>query len=293
MLKKIRYFIEGILVKVIYWLITRISFETASNIGGAVGRVIGPYLPRSKVAQKNLKCSMPELDDKQIDQIIVDMWENLGRVFTEFPHMAKLDKESLNKVLTVEGLEHLEKIRNINKGSIIVTGHLANWEIGSKALAVYDFLANGVYRKGNNPVLDRIIQQIRNHYQTNAIPKGKAGARLLVQSIKQGGRVGVLIDQKMDDGIPVKFFGRDAMTATAIAKLALKFDCPLVPVRVVRVQAHYQKLIIYPPLEITKTGDREADTKNIMATINSILEEWIREYPSQWIWIHNRWPKDS
>ena len=293
MFKKIRYFIEWLLVGSALWYLERLDYKQASDTGGALFRRIGPYLKRTRIARHNLGRAMPELDRQQREKIIGGMWDNLGRVFAEFPHVGRMTTEDLNGILEVEGLEHLDTLRQLGRGGIFVSGHIANWEFSCKALAVNDFPLQLVYRKGNNPWLDRIIQESRNLYQTMAIPKGKYGARLLLQAIKERRHVGVLIDQKMNDGIPVPFFGRDAMTSPAIARLALKFDCPIVPLHVVRKDGHLQKFIISRPLLIEKTGDQAADIMSIMTRINSILEGWIREHPAQWIWIHNRWPKEN
>lgn len=293
MLRKIRYFIEWLLVGSALWYLDRLPFKKASDTGGAFFRWLGPHLKRTAIARNNLRRAMPELDERQVEKIIGDMWENLGRVFAEFPHVGRMTLEDLNGMLEVEGLEHLETLRQLDKGSIFFSGHIANWEFSCKALAANDFPLRLVYRKGNNPWLDRIIQGNRNQYQTIAIPKGKDGARLLLQAVRERRHVGVLIDQKMNDGIPVPFFGRDAMTSPVIARLALKFDSPIMPAHVVRTAGHKQKFIISPPLEITRTGDQEQDVLNIMSQINSTLEGWIRENPAQWIWIHNRWPKEK
>ena len=293
MLRKIRYFIEWILVSSSLWYLDRLAFQRASDTGGAFFRRIGPYLKRTGIARNNLRRAIPELQEQEVEKIIGDMWENLGRVYAEFPHVGRMRREQLDEILEVEGLEHLDKLRQIDKGSIFFSGHIANWEFSTKTLAANDFPLQLVYRKGNNPWLDRIIQDSRNLYQTMAIPKGNYGARLLLQAIKDRHHVGVLIDQKMNDGIPVPFFGRDAMTSPAIARLALKFGCPLVPAHVVRTEGYKQKFIISPPLEIERTGDQEADVMSIMTKINFTLEGWIRENPSQWIWIHNRWPKEK
>lgn len=291
MLKKIRYLIEAALANRAFNYFQNKSFAEASDTGGAIFRKVGPYLGRTKIARGNLGYAFPDKADAEIDQIIRDMWENFGRVLGEFPHMGRMSKHEMDEILEVEGLEHLETLRKLDKGSIWVSGHLANWELSCKALHVNDFSLLLVYRKGNNPALDRIIQETRGQYQVGGIPKGKAGARVMVQAIKERKHTGVLIDQKMNDGIPVKFFGREAMTGPAIARIALKFGCPIVPAHVVRIDGHKQKFIISPPFEVEKTNDPEADVMNIMTKVNGILEGWIRESPSQWIWIHNRWPK--
>jgi KDO2-lipid IV(A) lauroyltransferase len=292
MLRKIRYYFEGLLGRAAFVLFLSLDFERASDVGGALLRAIGPYLPRTRVARNNLRRALPELTGGRLEEIITEMWENIGRFLGEFPHMGRIDKRRLADVMEIEGLEHLDTLRNLNKGSIFVSGHLGNWELACRAVALHDFPLLLVYRRGNNPALDNLIQRTRDHYQPDAIPKGPTGARQLVQAVKQGRHIGVLIDQKMNDGIPVPFFGRDAMTGPAIARLALRFDCPLVPGRMIRLRGHKQKLIIYPPLVINRTGDTERDVLAIMTRINAMLEDWIRDYPAQWLWIHNRWPKE-
>ncbi len=122
------------------------------------------------------------------------------------------------------------------------------------------------------------------------IAKGPQGARRLLSLLKDGGHLGILVDQKMNDGIAAPFFGRDAMTAPALAQFALKFQCPVVPVQAVRMDGAHFRVIHHPPLEITPTGDTRADAAAIMERVNEMLESWIREHPEQWLWVHNRWP---
>ncbi len=123
------------------------------------------------------------------------------------------------------------------------------------------------------------------------LPKGGQGAVRLLRAIKNGQSLAMLVDQKMNDGIAVPFFGRDAMTAPAIAEFALRYDMPIIPVRVVRTKGCHFEATVYPPLEYEKTGDEEKDSLIIMTKINALLESWIREHPAQWFWVHKRWPK--
>jgi KDO2-lipid IV(A) lauroyltransferase len=109
-------------------------------------------------------------------------------------------------------------------------------------------------------------------------------------TLKDNGGVCIMIDQKMNDGIPIPFFGMDAMTAPAIAQLALKFDCPVVPGYIERLGGARFRLTILPPLELPRTGNREEDIRLIMTRINATVEEWVRARPEQWLWLHRRWP---
>ena len=114
--------------------------------------------------------------------------------------------------------------------------------------------------------------------------------RWLLQTFRGGGHLAMLVDQKMNDGIAVPFFGRPAMTAPALAELALRFDCPVVAARVVRLKGARFRLIAEPPMRFEKTGDQARDVLAAMTWVNSRIEEWVRETPEQWLWLHNRWP---
>ena len=270
-----------------------LPLQTASKMGGLLGRLIGSMSNRTNIALHNIKLAMPELHEDQVKNVITGMWDNLGRTFAEFPHISDMDPDNFKKLAQINGLVHLDRIRNNGKSAIFFSGHLANWELAPKSMAMCDFPLALVYRKGNNPGLDQIIQGLRSHYQTTGVPKGKDGSRRLIKLIQQGRHIGMLIDQKMNDGIEVDFFKRGAMTAPAIAKLALKFNCPVIPVKVARTSGSAHEVTIYPPVEVTRTKNDNEDIYLLMTKLNGILENWIRENPSQWIWLHNRWPKNE
>jgi KDO2-lipid IV(A) lauroyltransferase len=121
--------------------------------------------------------------------------------------------------------------------------------------------------------------------------KGAQGARAALTHLQAGGSLGLLVDQKMNDGIAVPFFGRAAMTAPAIAQFALRFDAPILPVHVVRLGPARFRMICEPPLNIARTGDKKTDTYAILLAVNTTLERWIREQPESWLWLHRRWPR--
>ncbi len=147
-----------------------------------------------------------------------------------------------------------------------------------------------IYRPPNNPLVDRLIRRARRHITGELLPKGLEGARRTIEIVRGGGHLGMLVDQKMNDGIPVPFFGRPAMTAPALAQIALKFGCPVIPAKVERVRETHFLITLYPPLEMPDSGDRRADVKTAMALVNRTIEGWVRERPEQWLWLHRRWP---
>jgi KDO2-lipid IV(A) lauroyltransferase len=118
------------------------------------------------------------------------------------------------------------------------------------------------------------------------------GAREIISILKKGEHVGMLVDQKLNEGMAIPFFGRDAMTAEAVALFALRIKCKLYPARIERLHGVHFRFSIYPPLHVENTGDREKDVRKVLTDINMLLESWIRERPEQWLWTHRRWPKD-
>ena len=146
-----------------------------------------------------------------------------------------------------------------------------------------------IYRAANNPLLDRMIARYRGD-AGELIPKGKVAARRAIAALRRGTHLTLLADQKMNDGIPVPFFGRLAMTAPALAVLALRFNCDVRPARVERLHGAYFRLTVFPPLPVTRTGEPHADAAALMVRVNATLEEWIRDRPEQWLWVHRRWP---
>src|SRR5205814_1253721 len=146
-----------------------------------------------------------------------------------------------------------------------------------------------IYRAANNPLIDRMIARLRGG-KSELIPKGAIASRRAVAALRRGGHVSLLADQKLNDGIAVPFFGRPAMTAPALALLALHYDCDVLPARVERLDGARFRLTIYPALPLSKSGDRSADVLALMTAVNATLEGWIRERPEQWFWLHRRWP---
>jgi KDO2-lipid IV(A) lauroyltransferase len=286
---RIRYLLETLLVTLAYRITGAFSMPTASELGGKLLEKIGPYLRRTGIARNNIKQAMPELNDNQIEQIIKGMWNNLGRTLAEFPHIGKLDADTFNQLVEFDGFEHIVAANSLNKGCIYFTGHLANWEIAAKAFALHGYPFTVVIREANNPGLVKIIKKLRASYQAGSISKSQSGARQLIHALKNRERIGIFVDQKFNNGIKTQFFGREAMTAPSVASLALKYRYPVIPVRVIRQDKTKFKVSVYPPLQLTKSGNNNEDILDATNQINLILEGWIRDHPEQWFWIHNRW----
>jgi len=266
-----------------------LPLDAASAFGGAVARWIGPRLRVSNRARRNLRAAIQELSTAQIEAIVRGMWDNLGRVAAEYPHLRNIRMFPSDGRVEIEGIEYLDAALAAGRPIILFGGHLANFEIGPQAAGQYGLDIARIYRAANNPLVDKIIAGFRRD-DGEYIPKGAVASRRAVAVLRRGGHLGLLADQKLNEGIPVPFFRRPAMTAPALALLALRFDCTVLPARVERIGGARFRLTLHPPLELPKTGDRDADVAALMRAVNAALEGWIRERPEQWFWLHSRWP---
>ncbi len=217
------------------------------------------------------------------------MWDNLGRVAAEYPHLREIRVFEPGGRVETHGIEHIDRAVAVGRQMIIFSGHIANWEIAMLAAVQYGISVAQIYRAANNPLVDRMITRFRGN-AGELIPKGAVAARRAIAALRHGAHLTMLADQKMNDGIPVPFFGRPAMTAPALASLALRFDCDLLPARVERLAGARFRLTVFPPLSLPRSGDHHADVAALMTRVNETLEAWVRESPEQWFWLHRRWP---
>jgi KDO2-lipid IV(A) lauroyltransferase len=282
--------LEAAGARLLFGLFRLLPLDAASALGGFLARLIGPRLGVSKRAVLNLRRAMPEVGEAEAWRVITRMWDNLGRVIAEYPHLAEFRVyEPGGRVETV-GTELVDPLLAAGKRVIFVSAHFGNWEVATLAATQRGIEVAQIYRAANNPQIDALIRQCRSIVGSELIPKGAVAARRAIEALREGRHLAVLVDQKMNDGIPVPFFGREAWTAPALAQLALRFDCAIVPVRVERTEGARFRFTAFPPLAVAPTGDRHADVRAIMAEINRVIEGWVRERPDHWFWLHRRWP---
>ncbi len=268
----------------------------ASNFGGWLARTLGPALPVSRVADVNLRLALPELDAAGRRRVVRGAWDNLGRTLGEFPHLAALRQGTPSGPgWEAAGTEHLAPLAAQGGPGIFFSGHLGNWELLPLACAAYGVPFASMFRAAANPEVDVLIRSLRQqglHDEMPMFAKGAAGARQAVSHLRAGGFLGLLMDQKMNDGVEARLFGRPAMTAPALALLALRFRCPVIPGYVVRIGPARFRLVCEPPLTLPDTGDSRADLMAVTQAMNDTLERWIRARPGSWLWMHRRWPKE-
>ncbi|MFN3700319.1 MAG: lysophospholipid acyltransferase family protein [Alphaproteobacteria bacterium] len=291
MLKSLRYTIEAILCGALLIVFKCLPVDAASGLGGWLARNIGTKLAVSRKAYKNLSRAFPDMDEPQKRAIIKGMWDNLGRVFAEYPHIKTIAQ---NRV-AVENAEIALTAQKEGTGAIFISGHLANWEVvPATALLKYNIPINITYRKPNNPMVDRLVQYLRSiGNRIQAFPKSAEGGRQMIATLKNKGFLAVLIDQKYNEGLPVAFFGHTAMTNPIAAQLAGRYRAPVIPARCIREKGANFRLSLYAPIPTHyETGHEAGQPRPLedqLKEANQLLEGWIREYPEQWIWLHKRW----
>lgn len=284
-----RHRIEALGATLFFAAMRALPIDAASAVGGCLARVVGPRLRISARARRHLSAALPDLPAAEIERVLRGMWDNLGRVAAEYPHLRQIRVFAPGGRVETVGAEHLDRAIAAGRPVIVFGGHLGNWEIAALAAGQYGIDVAQVYRAANNPLVDRMIARFRGS-DSEFIAKGAVASRRALAALRRGAHLTLLVDQKLNDGIAVPFFGRPAMTAPALAQLALHFDCTVLPARVERLRGAHFRLTVYPALTVPQSGERAADVASLMAAVNRTLEDWIRERPEQWFWVHRRWP---
>jgi len=291
--RQLRYLAEYVIVRLLTWLFAALPFAAASALGGGIARTLGPRVGVSRRAARNIERALPDKTPAEIKTIVHGMWDNLGRTAAEALHLGDSTVTEDRERFEIVGADILDKMRDDGLGGIIFTAHIGNWEAIGPLFYQRGIPLTTVYREPNNPYVRELLTDLRR--ETNGarlVPKGAAGARGLIAALKAKHHLGLLVDQKLNDGIAVPFFGIDAMTAPAQVQLARRFGVPMIPVHCERLKGGRCRIIVEPPLELSEGDSREEITRETMRRVNAHMEGWIRAHPDQWLWLHNRWPPE-
>jgi len=290
-MKIIRYFLEFILVIFFFLIFKIIGLKLSSKLGEIIGKYFGPLFRKKAIAKKNILIAFPNINETSIDQIIDDMWGNIGSIFGEYIHINKfsiLDEEKNKIVFTNKS--NLQILKNNKKPIVFFSGHFANFELMAKCLRELEFNIGAIYRPLNNIFLNPIMEFIRKKYICSIqIEKGSAGTKKLIKHISANNPLALMIDQRLSSSIRVPFFNQPATTTTTPAQLSIKYDALLVPVFLKRLKKTYYEFFIEEPLVVKKTTNYEKDIFNITEIMNKKIEEFIKVDPANWLWSHDRW----
>lgn len=289
-MRRIRHALEAGAILICYWMLAILPVDVASAIGGLAGRTIGPRIGLSRRARRNMNRFMPELGEAGIEAAIVEMWDNLGRLAAEYPHLDDIGSVGEHPRVEIVGGDIVRAAAESGRPVIFFGAHQANWELGAMLTTRFGHPLHAVYREANNRYVEMLLRARRGRSVAGLVPKGRKGARLAMEALKKGEWLGMLLDQKMNDGVAVPFFGTDAMTAPAIATLALRYDCIVIGAQLERLGGAYFRITLTGPIPLPSTGDETADRMTVLRAVNAEIERWIRARPGQWLWLHRRWP---
>lgn len=290
-MKIIRYFLEFILVIFFFLIFKIIGLKLSSKLGEIIGKYFGPLFRKKAIAKKNILIAFPNINKTSIDQIIDNMWRNIGSIFGEYIHINKfsiLDEEKNKIVFTNKN--NLQILKDNKKPIVFFSGHFANFELMAKCLRELEFNIGAIYRPLNNIFLNPIMEFIRKKYICSIqIEKGSAGTKKLIKHISTNNPLALMIDQRLSSSIRVPFFNQPATTTTTPAQLSIKYDALLVPVFLKRLKKTNYEFFIEEPLVVKKTNNYEKDIFNITEIMNKKIEEFIKIDPANWLWSHDRW----
>ena len=285
-MKLIKYFFQFLFIIFFFSLFKIFGFKISSKIGGKLFEIIGPIFRSKKLIHTNIKKAFPKNNSAEIKKLTKLMWNNYGRVFAEYMFIKDFRFEKINSKIEIIGQEILDEIKKSNKPVVFISGHFSNFELMAMQIEKAGIKLSAIYRPLNNIFLNRIMEKIRKKYICkNQIKKGIAGTRELIKFQRNNYSIALMIDQRVSEGEKVNFFNQEAYTTTIPAQLAKKFDMPIVPIFIERVNATNFKIKISKPINFLKSDS----IKEITSKLNVIIEEMILKNPTQWIWSHNRW----
>ena len=284
-MKKIIYFLEFILIKILFILFQLIGYRLSSNLGFFIGKTIGPIFRSKKMIIENLKkANIKNLANPS--NIASNVLGNYGRIFAEYVYLKKFRNNELKKYVSIDGLENLKNLKKYKKKAVFISGHFNNFELMAMEIDKAGIDLATIYRPLNNIFLNKTMEKIREkNICKNQIKKGRAGSREIIKNLIEGKSIALMIDQRVREGEKVKFFNNLATTTTIPAQLIKKYDCELIPVYIERMKSNYFKIYISKPIKISKTKS----ILEITEFLNQVLEKMILKNIDQWIWTHDRW----
>ena len=222
------------------------------------------------------------------NQFVNNILGNYGRILAEYPFLKDFRKNKLEQFIRIDGIENLDKIKINNKPVVFISGHFNNFELMAMQIEKHGINLAAIYRPLNNVFLNKTMERIRTKYICrNQIRKGRLGTRQILENLKKGNSIALMIDQRVTEGIKINFFGNLASTTTIPAQIIKKYECDLVPIYIERFEKYNFKMYVSQPIAINSEKSQE----EISEHLNTILEKMILKNPDQWIWTHNRWKK--
>ena len=285
-MKKIKYFIEFLFIKLFFFIFKTIGYKNASNLGAKIGSIFGPLFRSKNLTKKNIRNCLKNINEEEINILIKKMWENYGRIFADYMYIEKFRLNKLKNYIKINGIKTLEKIKKEGKPVVFISGHFSNFELMAMQLELSGIKLSAVYRPLNNIFLNQTMEDLRRNFICkNQIKKGLGGVREIIKAFAQNSSIALMIDQRVSEGEKSLLFNKPTYTTTIPAQLIKKYKCPVVPIYIERKKNLFFEIIIEDPIYFNE----KEDIKNITLKLNNWLGNKILLNPDQWIWTHNKW----
>ncbi len=263
-----------------------LPLRLADRVGRAASRVLDLALPKlRRVARINLSFAFPQLDTAARERLIDGVFRNIARLLLALSRFPDLNPSNINDWIEYQGLENFLAAKRAGCGVLIATAHLGSWELSAFAHALLTEPMNVMVRPLDNPLIDRLVEA-RRVLSGNRLIYKRDGARAVLRALRNNEAVGILIDQNTApaEGVFIDFFSRRACANSGFVKLAYHSQAPVIPGFAVWDETLGRYVLHFCPA-VPMTGDETVDTQRI----HSVMEDIIRRYPDQWMWIHRRW----
>lgn len=289
-LMRIAQTIEAMAFRFIFWLIDWLSLENALRLGGFAFALVGPRSDKASKARENLAIAFPDKSEEWRKQTIKQIFRHLGYSSVELIKLGEIweqREQRVEYVLAPEARRHMESRR----ATVFITAHVGPWQVAPLVTREYGFTINTIYAPESNPTMQALMLDLRKVFGEKLIP-ADSGPRPIIRELNAGNSIIMAMDTRPDTGKLVPFFGRDALTNTSAVGLALRTGAALVVARAERLPNARYRITVYDPLV---SSDPDAPVKEqaleLTSQIHGYFEDWIRQYPEQWICLKRRWPK--
>jgi KDO2-lipid IV(A) lauroyltransferase len=275
-------------------LVRRLGRERALRFVGGMFRLVAPLTREHRMARASIAAALPEKSEAERAAILRGAWENFAAVVVEFVFLEELAAEfdpthPTEGMVTVSGLDHFVALRDDGKPAVIIAAHLANWEILGVVAQKFGLRTVLPFRAPGNIHLAEDVLAKREALMGTLVESGRGASFEIAAALDRGEHLGMLVDQRLSRGLDVPFFGRPAQTNPLPAKFARQYDCPVHGARAIRLPGGRLHLELTPPIELPRDAEGLIDVEAATLAINRIVEGWVREYPGQWFWLHDRW----
>ena len=284
---------EGLVFAALMGLFALLPPDRASDLGRRLARRLGPNHDKSHIVRRNLELAFPEKTEAQREELLLGVWGNLGAIMAEYPHLKRIGRSEADQRLKVEISDQIEVFHDPAKPAVFVSAHISNWELTAAAATRRGIPLSVVYTPPQNPWLERMLRRSRQALGCRLLARADS-MRALIRELNEGRSIGLVMDQRVDSGTELPFFGVPKLSTLIPARLALRFNLQLVAVRIQRIDGAHFKVTFHPPIQPDDdTTDEMEKAKQMTTKVNALFEQWIRETPEDWFCTKRRWARDA